>query len=79
MGLSQPHPDSPKTPKMPRLTIIPSLLLAALTLLSACSDPDAAAPERTSGKPVVYAPAIWGAILFVIRALPRFVMRRIAF
>lgn len=31
------------------------------------------------GKPVVYAPAIWGLIMFVIRLLPRFVMRRIGF
>ena len=31
------------------------------------------------GKPVVYSPAIWGLILFVIRMLPRFVMRRISF
>lgn len=30
-------------------------------------------------KPVVYAPAIWGLVLFVIRRLPRFVMRRIGF
>lgn len=31
------------------------------------------------GTPVVYAPAIWGSILGVIRRLPRFVMRRIGF
>ena len=31
------------------------------------------------GKPVVYAPGIWGAIMLVIRMLPRFVMRRISF
>lgn len=32
-----------------------------------------------SGQPVVYAPAIWFAIMMVIRSLPRFVMRRIGF
>ena len=31
------------------------------------------------GAPVVYAPAIWGLIMAVIRALPRAVMRRINF
>jgi decaprenylphospho-beta-D-erythro-pentofuranosid-2-ulose 2-reductase len=31
------------------------------------------------GKPVVYAPAVWGLIMLVIRSLPRFVMRRISF
>ena len=31
------------------------------------------------GKPVVYAPPIWALIMMVIRALPRFVMRRIGF
>ena len=31
------------------------------------------------GQPVVYAPAIWFAIMVAIRSLPRFVMRRIGF
>ncbi|MEO5767380.1 MAG: SDR family NAD(P)-dependent oxidoreductase, partial [Polyangia bacterium] len=31
------------------------------------------------GKPVVYAPAMWALVMFVIRLLPRFVMRRIGF
>ncbi len=31
------------------------------------------------GTPVVYAPAIWSLIMAVIRALPRFVMRKIGF
>ncbi len=31
------------------------------------------------GTPVVYAPAAWGPIMATIRALPRFVMRRIGF
>jgi NAD(P)-dependent dehydrogenase (short-subunit alcohol dehydrogenase family) len=31
------------------------------------------------GTPVVYAPAIWRLIMFVIRMLPRFVMRKIGF
>jgi len=31
------------------------------------------------GRPVVYAPGIWSLIMLVIRALPRFVMRRIGF
>jgi len=31
------------------------------------------------GQPVVYVPAIWCAIMLVIRSLPRFVMRRIGF
>jgi len=31
------------------------------------------------GRPVVYAPFVWGPIMTVIRALPRFVMRRIGF
>ncbi len=32
-----------------------------------------------AGKPVVYAPAIWAPMMFVIRHLPRAVMRRIGF
>jgi NAD(P)-dependent dehydrogenase (short-subunit alcohol dehydrogenase family) len=32
-----------------------------------------------SGKPLVYAPRIWWLILFVIKMLPRFVMRKINF
>jgi short-subunit dehydrogenase len=32
-----------------------------------------------AGKPVVYAPAPWALVMLVIRQLPRFVMRRIAF
>lgn len=31
------------------------------------------------GTPVVYAPPIWGLVMLVIRNLPRFVMRKIAF
>jgi decaprenylphospho-beta-D-erythro-pentofuranosid-2-ulose 2-reductase len=31
------------------------------------------------GKPVVYVPPMWGLVMFVIRLLPRFVMRRIGF
>jgi NAD(P)-dependent dehydrogenase (short-subunit alcohol dehydrogenase family) len=31
------------------------------------------------GTPVVYAPAIWRLVMFVIRSLPRFVMRRLSF
>lgn len=31
------------------------------------------------GRPVTYAPAIWGWIMAVIRRLPRFVMRRVGF
>ena len=31
------------------------------------------------GQPVVYAPGIWALVMLVIRALPRFVMRRIGF
>jgi decaprenylphospho-beta-D-erythro-pentofuranosid-2-ulose 2-reductase len=47
------------------------------------ADPDPVA-ERVlravdRGQPVVYAPAIWFAIMLVIRSLPRFVMRRIGF
>lgn len=32
-----------------------------------------------SGRPVVYAPPIWGWIMLIIRKLPRFVMRRVGF
>lgn len=31
------------------------------------------------GKPVVYAPGMWALVMFVIRLLPRFVMRKIGF
>jgi NAD(P)-dependent dehydrogenase (short-subunit alcohol dehydrogenase family) len=44
-------------------------------------DPVAAQVIRAidAGKPVVYAPPIWSLIMFVIRLLPRFVMRKIGF
>ena len=46
-------------------------------------DPDAVATAVVRaldrGTPVVYVPGIWGLIMFVIRLLPRFVMRRIGF
>lgn len=32
-----------------------------------------------AGKPVVYTPRIWGLVMFVIRLLPRFVMRKLNF
>jgi short-subunit dehydrogenase len=32
-----------------------------------------------AGKPVVYTPPIWALVMFVIRLLPRFVMRKIGF
>jgi decaprenylphospho-beta-D-erythro-pentofuranosid-2-ulose 2-reductase len=50
--------------------------------------PFAADPERVAlrvlraierGKPVVYAPAIWGVVMQVVRWLPRSIMRRVAF
>ncbi|MCZ7684740.1 MAG: SDR family NAD(P)-dependent oxidoreductase [Sandaracinaceae bacterium] len=46
-------------------------------------EPDAVAARVLSaidrGRPVVYAPVAWGPIMTVIRALPRFVMRRVGF
>ncbi len=46
-------------------------------------EPDAVAARVLSaidrGRPVVYAPLAWGPIMSVIRALPRFVMRRVGF
>lgn len=46
-------------------------------------EPDAVAARVSSaidrGRPVVYAPVAWGPIMTVIRALPRFVMRRVGF
>jgi NAD(P)-dependent dehydrogenase (short-subunit alcohol dehydrogenase family) len=50
--------------------------------------PFAGDPERVAelvlraidrGQPVVYVPAIWSAVMLMIRYLPRFVMRRIGF
>ena len=46
-------------------------------------EPDAVAARVVRaidrGQPVVYVPGIWGLIMFVIRLLPRFVMRKIGF
>ncbi len=46
-------------------------------------EPDAVAADVVRaidrGQPVVYTPRIWRAVMFVIRLLPRFVMRRIEF
>jgi decaprenylphospho-beta-D-erythro-pentofuranosid-2-ulose 2-reductase len=50
--------------------------------------PFAAEPEQVArialkaidkGRPATYAPAVWGAVMLVIRNLPRWVMRRIEF
>jgi decaprenylphospho-beta-D-erythro-pentofuranosid-2-ulose 2-reductase len=40
---------------------------------------DAVVRAMDLGRPMVYAPSIWAAVMFVIRHLPRFVMRRITF
>ncbi len=46
-------------------------------------EPDAVATRVLAavdrGRPVVYAPGIWGLVMFAIRLLPRFVMRKIGF
>jgi len=46
-------------------------------------EPDAVAARVVGaidrGRPVVYAPGIWALVMLAIRALPRFVMRRIGF
>jgi short-subunit dehydrogenase len=50
--------------------------------------PFAADPEQVArvvlkaidkGTPVVYAPAVWGGVMLVIRNLPRWLMRRVEF
>jgi short-subunit dehydrogenase len=33
----------------------------------------------SAGRPVVYAPAVWRWVMLVIRALPRFIIRRLSF
>lgn len=58
-------------------------MTAGLSSPPFASDPEPVA-ERVlravdRGQPVVYVPAIWFAIMLVIRSLPRFVMRRIGF
>jgi NAD(P)-dependent dehydrogenase (short-subunit alcohol dehydrogenase family) len=46
-------------------------------------EPDAVAARVIAaidrGRPVIYAPGIWAMVMLAIRALPRFVMRRIGF
>ena len=58
-------------------------MTANLTPPPFAGEPDAVAARVLRaidrGKPVVYAPWIWRWIMFVIRSLPRFVMRRIGF
>jgi short-subunit dehydrogenase len=50
--------------------------------------PFAAEPEEVArvalkaidkGTPAVYAPAVWGAVMMIIRNLPRLIMRRVEF
>lgn len=58
-------------------------MTAGLSSPPFASDPEPVA-ERVlravdRGQPVIYVPAIWFAIMIVIRSLPRFVMRRIGF
>ena len=58
-------------------------MTAALRPPPFAGEPDAVAKvvlrAIDRGTPVVYAPRIWSLIMFVIRLLPRFVMRRIGF
>jgi short-subunit dehydrogenase len=58
-------------------------MTAGLTPPPFAGEPEAVAATVlraiTRGKPVVYAPPIWRLVMFVIRLLPRFVMRRIGF
>ena len=58
-------------------------MTAALPAPPFAGEPDAVAKvvlrAIDRGTPVVYAPRIWSLIMFVIRLLPRFVMRRIGF
>lgn len=46
-------------------------------------EPDAVAAQVVRaidrGQPVIYTPGMWGLVMFVIRLLPRFVMRKIGF
>ncbi|HZA52106.1 MAG TPA: SDR family NAD(P)-dependent oxidoreductase [Myxococcaceae bacterium] len=58
-------------------------MTAALPAPPFAGEPDAVAKvvlrAIDRGAPVVYAPRIWSLIMFVIRLLPRYVMRRIGF
>lgn len=58
-------------------------MTAGLTPPPFAGEPEAVAAAvrraMARGKPVVYAPRVWGLIMLVIRWLPRFVMRRIGF
>jgi NAD(P)-dependent dehydrogenase (short-subunit alcohol dehydrogenase family) len=58
-------------------------MTAALDPPPFAGEPDAVAGRVLRaidrGTPEVYAPLAWGAIMGVIRRLPRFVMRRVAF
>jgi decaprenylphospho-beta-D-erythro-pentofuranosid-2-ulose 2-reductase len=58
-------------------------MTAGLPVPPFAGEPDAVAQDVLSaierGKPVLYTPSPWRYIMFVIRNLPRFVMRRISF
>ena len=58
-------------------------MTAGLPVPPFAGDPDAVAAQALramdTGRPVVYAPAIWRWIMLVIRSLPRPLMRRLPF
>lgn len=62
---------------------VKTTMTAALKPPPFAGEPDAVAARVLdaidAGRPVVYAPFAWGPIMTVIRALPRFVMRRVKF
>lgn len=62
---------------------VKTTMTAALKPPPFAGEPDAVAARVLEaidhGRPVVYAPFAWGPIMTVIRALPRFVMRRVGF
>ena len=58
-------------------------MTAGLTPPPFAGEPDAVAADVVRAmdrrRPVVYSPRIWALVMFAIRRLPRFVMRRIGF
>ena len=82
-GLGHAYADRGVTVVCARPGFVKTAMTAGLAVPPFAGEPDAVATivlaAIDAGRPVVYAPPIWRWIMLIIRALPRFLMRRLNF
>ncbi|HXJ84460.1 MAG TPA: SDR family NAD(P)-dependent oxidoreductase [Candidatus Methylomirabilis sp.] len=82
-GLGQAYADRGVRVVCVRPGFVKTGMTAGLPVPPFAGEPESVASAvlaaMTAGRPVVYVPAIWRWVMLVIRALPRFVLRRLKF